>query len=247
MLALGFTALYALFMRWSDPRQAGVDFTCFQCMDSASASSAAWRRGRLRRVSAIPSISDWPPRSPRRLCPSSSGSAARSEKPPSDRIITAADDRGDEATGALLGGRIEDGAGRAGFHHIARFQKHDLVGDLGEARRRSWVAMTMVCPLWRAGPAHPPLRRRVRDRAQTSARRRAAPSAKARARGRWRRAAADRPKGWRARRRPWRPCRPWPRVQRRGRGLFSFGHFSTVTSPSMTFSIAVRCGKSWKF
>ncbi|WP_137155461.1 MFS transporter [Rhizobium sp. FKL33] len=34
MLALGFTALYALFMRWSDPRQAGVDFTLFQCMDS---------------------------------------------------------------------------------------------------------------------------------------------------------------------------------------------------------------------
>jgi MFS transporter (putative signal transducer) len=34
VLALGFTALYALFMRWSDPRQAGVDFTLFQCMDS---------------------------------------------------------------------------------------------------------------------------------------------------------------------------------------------------------------------
>jgi MFS transporter (putative signal transducer) len=34
MLALGFTALYALFMRWSDPKQAGVDFTLFQCMDS---------------------------------------------------------------------------------------------------------------------------------------------------------------------------------------------------------------------
>ena len=27
----------------------------------------------------------------------------------------------------------------------------------------------------------------------------------------------------------------------------SFGHLSTVTSPSMTFSIAVRCGNSWKF
>ncbi len=33
-LALGFVALYAQFMRWSDPRQAGVDFTLFQCMDA---------------------------------------------------------------------------------------------------------------------------------------------------------------------------------------------------------------------
>ena len=34
VLALGFVALYAQFMRWSDPRQAGVDFTLFQCMDA---------------------------------------------------------------------------------------------------------------------------------------------------------------------------------------------------------------------
>jgi MFS transporter (putative signal transducer) len=34
ILALGFVALYAQFMRWSDPRQAGVDFTLFQCMDA---------------------------------------------------------------------------------------------------------------------------------------------------------------------------------------------------------------------
>jgi MFS transporter (putative signal transducer) len=33
-MALGFVALYAQFMRWSDPRQAGVDFTMFQCMDA---------------------------------------------------------------------------------------------------------------------------------------------------------------------------------------------------------------------
>ncbi|MER8762016.1 MULTISPECIES: MFS transporter [unclassified Mesorhizobium] len=33
-MALGFVALYAQFMRWSDPRQAGVDFTLFQCMDA---------------------------------------------------------------------------------------------------------------------------------------------------------------------------------------------------------------------
>ncbi len=34
IMALGFVALYAQFMRWSDPRQAGVDFTLFQCMDA---------------------------------------------------------------------------------------------------------------------------------------------------------------------------------------------------------------------
>ncbi|MBC2886360.1 MFS transporter [Ochrobactrum sp. CM-21-5] len=34
VVALGFVALYAQFMRWSDPRQAGVDFTLFQCMDA---------------------------------------------------------------------------------------------------------------------------------------------------------------------------------------------------------------------
>ena len=32
----------------------------------------------------------------------------------------------------------------------------------------------------------------------------------------------------------------------RSRAL-SAGHFNTVTSPSMTFSMAVRCGNSWKF
>jgi MFS transporter, putative signal transducer len=34
LMATGFVALYALFMQWSDPRQAGVDFTLFQCMDA---------------------------------------------------------------------------------------------------------------------------------------------------------------------------------------------------------------------
>lgn len=33
--AIGFTALYAQFMRWSDPGQGGVDFTLFQCLDGA--------------------------------------------------------------------------------------------------------------------------------------------------------------------------------------------------------------------
>ncbi|MBW8300370.1 MAG: MFS transporter [Hydrogenophaga sp.] len=34
VLPLGFVALYAQFMQWSDSRQAGVDFTLFQCMDA---------------------------------------------------------------------------------------------------------------------------------------------------------------------------------------------------------------------
>ena len=34
LMATGFVALYALFMEWSDPKQAGVDFTLFQCMDA---------------------------------------------------------------------------------------------------------------------------------------------------------------------------------------------------------------------
>lgn len=34
IMAFGFVALYAHFMRLSDPRQAGVDFTIFQCTDS---------------------------------------------------------------------------------------------------------------------------------------------------------------------------------------------------------------------
>ncbi|MDB6175960.1 MFS transporter [Paracoccus sp. Z330] len=33
LLAFGFTALYAQFMRWSDASQGGVDFTLFQCLD----------------------------------------------------------------------------------------------------------------------------------------------------------------------------------------------------------------------
>jgi MFS transporter (putative signal transducer) len=34
VMALGFVALYAQFMGWSDPRQGGVDFTLFQSMDA---------------------------------------------------------------------------------------------------------------------------------------------------------------------------------------------------------------------
>lgn len=33
VMSIGFVSLYACFMSWSDPRQAGVDFTLFQCMD----------------------------------------------------------------------------------------------------------------------------------------------------------------------------------------------------------------------
>lgn len=34
VMSVGFVALYARFMGWSDPRQAGIDFTLFQCMDA---------------------------------------------------------------------------------------------------------------------------------------------------------------------------------------------------------------------
>ncbi len=34
IMAVGFVALYAQFMRWSDPKQAGIDFTLFQSMDA---------------------------------------------------------------------------------------------------------------------------------------------------------------------------------------------------------------------
>jgi MFS transporter (putative signal transducer) len=33
VMSIGFVALYAQFMDWSNPKQAGVDFTVFQCMD----------------------------------------------------------------------------------------------------------------------------------------------------------------------------------------------------------------------
>lgn len=33
VMSVGFVALYSQFMGWSDPKQAGVDFTLFQCMD----------------------------------------------------------------------------------------------------------------------------------------------------------------------------------------------------------------------
>jgi MFS transporter, putative signal transducer len=46
IMSVGFVALYAQFMRWSDPRQAGVDFTVFQCMDGlvsiAGGIAAGW-------------------------------------------------------------------------------------------------------------------------------------------------------------------------------------------------------------
>lgn len=34
LMSVGFVALYTQFMRWSDARQAGVDFTLFQCIDA---------------------------------------------------------------------------------------------------------------------------------------------------------------------------------------------------------------------
>ncbi|NTJ44218.1 MFS transporter [Agrobacterium larrymoorei] len=34
IMSVGFVALYSRFMKWSDPRQAGIDFTLFQCIDA---------------------------------------------------------------------------------------------------------------------------------------------------------------------------------------------------------------------
>ncbi len=47
VMAFGFVALYAQFMRWSDPRQAGIDFTLFQCMDAAVSMVAGLSAGAL--------------------------------------------------------------------------------------------------------------------------------------------------------------------------------------------------------
>ena len=46
-LALGFVALYARFMQWSDPGQAGVDFTIFQCADAGVSMLAGVLGGQL--------------------------------------------------------------------------------------------------------------------------------------------------------------------------------------------------------
>ncbi|MBR9894484.1 MFS transporter [bacterium] len=47
VMAFGFVALYGQFMRWSDPRQGGVDFTLFQCMDAAISMVAGTAAGFL--------------------------------------------------------------------------------------------------------------------------------------------------------------------------------------------------------
>ncbi len=55
IMSIGFVALYAQFMDWSDPKQAGVDFTVFQCMDGivsiAGGLGAGWLAERLGYVS----------------------------------------------------------------------------------------------------------------------------------------------------------------------------------------------------
>jgi MFS transporter, putative signal transducer len=55
IMSIGFVALYAQFMHWSDPRQAGVDFTVFQCMDGivsiAGGIAAGWIAERLGHAS----------------------------------------------------------------------------------------------------------------------------------------------------------------------------------------------------
>jgi MFS transporter (putative signal transducer) len=45
VMAFGFVALYGQFMNWSDPRQGGVDFTLFQCMDAAISMGAGLAAG----------------------------------------------------------------------------------------------------------------------------------------------------------------------------------------------------------
>ncbi|MAS45234.1 MAG: MFS transporter [Rhodobacteraceae bacterium] len=47
VMATGFVALYAQFMRWSDPRQAGVDFTLFQSADAAVSMATGLAAGLL--------------------------------------------------------------------------------------------------------------------------------------------------------------------------------------------------------
>ncbi|WP_309085711.1 MFS transporter [Chelativorans sp.] len=44
-MALGFVALYAQFMHWSDPRQGGVDFTLFQSVDALVSMAAGVAAG----------------------------------------------------------------------------------------------------------------------------------------------------------------------------------------------------------
>lgn len=55
IMSIGFVALYAQFMDWSDTRQAGVDFTLFQCMDGiisiAGGLGAGWIAERLGHAS----------------------------------------------------------------------------------------------------------------------------------------------------------------------------------------------------
>ncbi|MCA1288467.1 MFS transporter [Salipiger bermudensis] len=47
VMAFGFVALYGQFMSWSDPRQGGVDFTLFQCMDAGISMLAGTAAGFL--------------------------------------------------------------------------------------------------------------------------------------------------------------------------------------------------------
>jgi MFS transporter (putative signal transducer) len=47
LMALGFVALYSLFMGLADPRQAGVDFTLLQCVDAAVSTAGGLAAGWL--------------------------------------------------------------------------------------------------------------------------------------------------------------------------------------------------------
>ncbi|MCY1666305.1 MFS transporter [Rhizobium sp. SL86] len=47
IMSIGFVALYAQFMGWSDPKQAGIDFTIFQCTDGVVAIAGGVGAGRI--------------------------------------------------------------------------------------------------------------------------------------------------------------------------------------------------------
>ena len=81
-LAFGFVALYAQFMRWSDARQAGIDFTLFQCMDALVSMAGGVRPVMLRGISAM-ALSSWVrPRSRSRRCRRSRWSPTGAEGAP---------------------------------------------------------------------------------------------------------------------------------------------------------------------
>ena len=117
-----------------------------------------------------------------------------------------------------------------------------------EASRRSCVAITMVVPsLARRAEHVDDFGRQAPGRAPKSVRRTEEPAARARAPGQSPHAAAGRLREL-AGQASALCSMPTFVSNSMARALaFSRDHFCTSSSPSMTFSMAVRCGKSWKF